>query len=116
MALQESILAHSPSLAQRYGRTLADLEKRCRAAGQLQAKLLFLGPSLLLLCQPVLRRRCATIFLAFGEAQQMAKSMPMPILHIRAVQSRVESISRIRTDLIVSGFTVLDLASCGKLS
>ncbi|CAE7562286.1 unnamed protein product [Symbiodinium natans] len=66
-SLYESILAHSPSLAQRYGRTLADLEKRCRAAGQLQAKLLFLGPSLLLLCQPVLRRRCATIFLAFGE-------------------------------------------------
>ncbi|CAE7873983.1 unnamed protein product [Symbiodinium necroappetens] len=45
-SLYESILDHLPSLSQRFGKSLADLEKRCRAAGQ---------------------RRSATIFLAFGE-------------------------------------------------
>ena len=34
MVLKESILDHLPSLSQRFGKSLADLEKRCRAAGQ----------------------------------------------------------------------------------
>jgi len=45
-SLYESLLEQLPSLARRFGKSLAELEKRCRAAGQ---------------------RRSATIFLAFGE-------------------------------------------------